>query len=1110
MIAKQAPPMDERGADVIFAEFRQRLPGHVPNWMPPNNSAGAALGQIFARFVVAILRRLNQAPARKKLAFLDLLGLRLVPAQAARAPIVFSLSEGAANTSAPARTQVAAPPPPGSSQQIVFETEQEIGVAAARLAQVVSLWPGRDQYIDHTEEVRQNQPVTLFEALKLKPTVHGIYLAHKTLLNFAGATELQVQFDLEQGSSAPLQTVWEYWDGKVWRGFKTFKPSCLEAAEKGHDGTNGLTRSGSVHLLTDCAQTALTEVNGVKSYWIRARLDQTLPPDPQLLLPVAAGVQVRTQIDQSLGWLLDSLTVVDDTKTDSELTVVVINKQGSVMPGVPITFTYDDPSLGAPVTKSTGNTLDACVFTYEAAGLAFSLTFQLEGVRAVFRGVSPDPARAVAVLITPRAVKGLLPYKAISDGKTLDLTKEFFPLGQSPVPGSAMYFKLDEIFSKPDANVEIHIEGLPKPSVVPIVNWEYWNGERWVALGLPPVTNDFTDTKLIKFPVPKDMVSVEVNNEDGLWVRVRLVNGSYGNSQSIKLPDGSNPKTLDFTVPTQPVVSSFTLGYSWLRGPEYFEEVFTFNDFHYEDHTDDARWPGMTFSPYQQIAETTAALYLGFDKQLPVNNFGLYLNVVDDELDAHPQLIWEYFNGSGWRELVVNDETQQLRFPGIISFIPEDDSVASPRFDQPLHWLRGRLKEDGPPSSPTLVEIESNAVWASQQQTFVNTPLGTSTGMTNQMFQFSQVPILPGQQIEVQELSGARANTEWRIIALQIAPDDPKIVVELEARLAEEGTQTDFMYGDGRLRLVRDKTKKVIQVWVRWEERSNLFDSGRNDRHYVLDHASGLLLFGDGEAGMVPPPGAAISAASFRTGGGLAGNVPAKSITQLLGSVSGIQSITNVRAGEGGANGETLEQFAGRAPLSIHHRGRAVTLQDYETMAHEASASIAFARATPMQDQAGVPRAGWIKLIVIPLSSEARPQPSAGLRDEVFRYLETRAPADVAIAQRLFVAGPDYFPLDVTATIAAKNLREAGTVEQQARAALATFLHPLRGGPEGAGWDLGRGVYVSGLARVLGEVVGVDYVKDLSLSVGGQLQGDQVNVPIGKIVVEGEITLNLI
>jgi len=64
----------------------------------------------------------------------------------------------------------------------------------------------------------------------------------------------------------------------------------------------------------------------------------------------------------------------------------------------------------------------------------------------------------------------------------------------------------------------------------------------------------------------------------------------------------------------------------------------------------------------------------------------------------------------------------------------------------------------------------------------------------------------------VQGSSGPRANTEWRDLAMQVFPDDPNIVTELEALLAAEGMQPDI--SPGNVHLARDKTKSVTAVWI--------------------------------------------------------------------------------------------------------------------------------------------------------------------------------------------------------------------------------------------------------------------------------------------------------
>ena len=90
-------------------------------------------------------------------------------------------------------------------------------------------------------------------------------------------------------------------------------------------------------------------------------------------------------------------------------------------------------------------------------------------------------------------------------------------------------------------------------------------------------------------------------------------------------------------------------------------------------------------------------------------------------------------------------------------------------------------------------------------------------------------------------------------------------------------------------------------------------------------------------------------------------------------------------------------------------------------------------------------------LIIIPESSDPRPYPSFGLREHVQQFIMARMPADVAGLSRLFVTGPAYFAVDVTATVAPIDPSEAGIVEQAARVAIEQFLHPLHGGPEGRG-----------------------------------------------------------
>jgi uncharacterized phage protein gp47/JayE len=1085
-VKHQAPlKLDERRIQQIVQEFWARRPGYVPNWQPPEKSADAALAWIFGRYLEAILQRLNQAPEKNKLAFLDLLGIDLIAARPARVPVVFQLSNDAPDSRAPAGTSVVAPPPPESTAQIVFETEKEVGLSTAQLQEVVSLWPGRDQYIDHSAAAAAGDPFWPFQQRQLEDTPHHIYIAHDTLLALTGQVRLNLEFELTQTSSEHLDIVWEYWDGKVWRGFAAMQPICAEEDTELLDGTDGFRRSGRFLLRSECAEAEKTMVDGVEAFWIRGRLREPLPPDPAQILPLVETVKLATEIAR-------------------------------------------------PIQLPPADKLADVFAQIKAPGTPFAAV-----MRAVVAEEPEAPAASAAAII------GLEPDQTFFNAEALDTSQTFFPLGQMPKPGDAFYFTSEEIFSKPGARATVYLEraetaadrlngkvdgsgsaagppngngggsqaGDRKISLGPDLRWEYWNGRRWQPLAVISKsgsgTADFRSQGVFEFTVQEDMEPTTVNDQEARWVRARLVSGGYGFVETVQWDTGNGTGEFSYVVTQPPAISVFRLGYIWNHGPFYPERVLTYNDFQYQDHTDDAQWPGQTFQAFHLLSDVTPALYLGFDKPLPIDRVNLFFDIDEQPGDTRgPALRWDYWDGFNWRPLTVDDETNNLRVPGMLSFIGPSDSRPRARFNASLHWIRGRLKEDGPPGTPAIQRVYLNAVWASQQQTLIDEPLGISSGQPDQVFVFRQVPVLPGQQIEVRELSGARANVEWRLLALEVLGDDYSIIQELESMLRQEGTQTDFQKGDLRLR--RDRNKRVAEVWVRWQPQPHLYFSSPNDRHYVLTSSTGRLSFGDGEQGRIPPPGAAILARRYVTGGGRAGNVAANTISQILGAIGGVEAVFNPKPAEGGADAETLPAVAQRGPYTLRHRGRALAPQDYETMALEASPAVAVARALPTRDEGGRTRPGWVTLTIIPHSAEARPWPSFGLRQQVQRYIAERAPADLAAANRILVTGPVYQEVDVAATVVPVDPAQAGLVERAVRQAVMGFFHPLYGGPERRGWAPGRDVFLSDVASVLERVDGVDYVKEFSLLARGAPQPERVRIMGGCIAVAGQVSIQMV
>ncbi|SFB15934.1 putative baseplate assembly protein [Cohnella sp. OV330] len=143
------PPID--GSDVAaFAErFRTMAPHYTPEWRfsPDDPDAGTALFFLAAEMLEENVKRLNRAPLNNFISFLELLGVKLQPARAARATAVFRLADGAYEpVYVPQGTQLTAEAQDGG-EDISFETEHALLVTPARLVEWINVHPQRDMIV---------------------------------------------------------------------------------------------------------------------------------------------------------------------------------------------------------------------------------------------------------------------------------------------------------------------------------------------------------------------------------------------------------------------------------------------------------------------------------------------------------------------------------------------------------------------------------------------------------------------------------------------------------------------------------------------------------------------------------------------------------------------------------------------------------------------------------------------------------------------------------------------------------------------------------------------------------------------------------------------------
>lgn len=278
---------------------------------------------------------------------------------------------------------------------------------------------------------------------------------------------------------------------------------------------------------------------------------------------------------------------------------------------------------------------------------------------------------------------------------------------------------------------------------------------------------------------------------------------------------------------------------------------------------------------------------------------------------------------------------------------------------------------------------------------------------------------------------------------------------------------------------------------------------------WLLEPVAGEIRFGDYSTlnptghGTIPPAGAAIAIAPYRyVAGGASGNVGAGTITSLRTPVAGIIGVTNLVSAFGGSDEEPIEETKRRAPRLLRTRDRAVTSEDYEYLAREATTDVkivrcleprvhdtttaAWSKGDPWTFGALDRAPGNVHVIVVPDQGdgEPRPEPSVDLVHEVLRYLDKRRD----LTARLHVTGPRYLPIVVTATLGVwqraidGGLTTVADAKNAMVARIRRYLHPVHGGLDGEGWQVGQHVFVADLYKAAMPAEEIGYISSLSLS----------------------------
>jgi hypothetical protein len=277
MIAIPPPLLDRRDDEQILEQLRKLAAAYVPEWQGYQNGspdAGMMLHRIFTRLLEITLQRLNEAPSKNFDAFLNAVGVSLLPPVPARVPLTFSLTPRSGPILVPQGSRAGAPPQ-GDQPGVDFETAADLTVVPSALVAARTVDPGWDRWADHSALIDGSGRIGFAPLLGARRLAHVLFIGDERLLDFNRA---EVRLSFESPSSPEVanqfgKIIWQYVShGEVITAPVNAAPDSITL-----DITNAIDRT-TLKGPSDSPSLRL----GIHNHWLQAALPRALSEEHAL------------------------------------------------------------------------------------------------------------------------------------------------------------------------------------------------------------------------------------------------------------------------------------------------------------------------------------------------------------------------------------------------------------------------------------------------------------------------------------------------------------------------------------------------------------------------------------------------------------------------------------------------------------------------------------------------------------------------------------------------------------------------------------------------------------------------------------------------------------
>ena len=238
----------------------------------------------------------------------------------------------------------------------------------------------------------------------------------------------------------------------------------------------------------------------------------------------------------------------------------------------------------------------------------------------------------------------------------------------------------------------------------------------------------------------------------------------------------------------------------------------------------------------------------------------------------------------------------------------------------------------------------------------------------------------------------------------------------------------------------------VLVNKIPWMRVPTLLDQPADGRVYMVrrnDQGQTMITFGDGQQGARLPTSRENLTATYRSGGGTAGNLPPNSLTMLQSHLPHLKSVTNPDPARGGLAGESAGHGRIQAPHRLRALERIVTLKDYGDFC-ATFPGVTKSAVRPVPEHAP----HWIDIAIVPNHNPQLDSADSGplLAKLANAIDQSRSSAMLPYKLRLF--RPGFFTLGLRLYVSPERREDEAWVKEFLQAVqekiLAAFSHEMQ------------------------------------------------------------------